>query len=162
MAPLNVNNLMAQVTEALSRQAQSNGKTFVLKAARSLGMIEGDVRLLQTALVCLGSHILRHPVNDTATLSVEAVGEELQISIFGSGDFLNDQDSETLFVPYGRPSQTGTPVGHGVGLALARAVFSMHETPLRLSTVATGTKTLPRFAIEFPRIGAIPVGYDAE
>jgi len=162
IAPMNVSNLLAQVSEALSKQAKSNGKNFVLKAERGLGMIEGDVRLLQAALICLGSHILRHPVNDSATISVELAGEELQISIFGNGDFLSNEDPESLFVPYGRPRQAGTPVGHGVGLALARAIFSMHETPLRLSTVATGTKTLPRFAIEFPRMGAIPVGFDAE
>lgn len=162
MAPFNVNNLLGHVSDALSKQAQGNGKSFVLKAPRGLGMIEGDVRLLQTALVCLGSHILRHPMNAAVNLAVELMGEELQFSIFGTDDFLNDQDPHTLFVPYARPSQAGSPVGHGVGLALARAIFAMHETPLRLSTVSTGTNSVPSFAIEFPRIGAIPVGYDAE
>lgn len=91
------------------------------RAARA--ELDADPRLLGTALFNLGAYLLRKAVNGEVTVQVEM--DEEEVRFVHSAPAEGDVELGSLFEPYARPHDQA-PVGHGVGLALARAVAELH------------------------------------
>ncbi|MEH3107171.1 MAG: HAMP domain-containing sensor histidine kinase [Sphingomonas fennica] len=89
--------------------------------------IEGDRRLLAQALSNLLENILRHtPAGTTAMMSARSTQDGIEITLEDDGPGIDASDAARLFQRFARAEVSRTTDGHGLGLALVRAIAVGH------------------------------------
>ncbi|MBY0300366.1 MULTISPECIES: sensor histidine kinase [Sphingomonas] len=89
--------------------------------------LEGDRRLLAQALSNLLENTLRHtPAGTTATLSARTTHDAIEVTLKDDGPGVSPADAERLFQRFARAETSRTTDGHGLGLALVRAIAVGH------------------------------------
>ncbi|MBV7484878.1 heavy metal sensor histidine kinase [Bordetella sp. BOR01] len=91
--------------------------------------VRADKRLFHRALANLLSNSARHAHADTeVTVSIEARGEYVWISVSDRGDPIPADQQSRLFERFyrGDAARTRSGVHHGLGLSIVRAIASMH------------------------------------
>lgn len=96
--------------------------------------IEGDRRLLAQALSNLLENVLRHtPPGTTATLAATATQDAIEVALEDDGPGVHPADAKRLFQRFARAEASRTTDGHGLGLALVRAIAVGHGGDALLS-----------------------------
>jgi len=96
--------------------------------------VEGDRRLLAQALSNLLENVLRHtPPGTTATLAATATQDAIEVTLEDDGPGVAPADAKRLFQRFARAEASRTTDGHGLGLALVRAVAIGHGGDALLS-----------------------------
>ncbi|MBB3349684.1 ATP-binding protein [Sphingomonas sp. BK069] len=89
--------------------------------------VEGDRRLLAQALSNLLENVLRHtPPGTTATLAATATQDAIEVALEDDGPGVHPADAKRLFQRFARAEASRTTDGHGLGLALVRAIAVGH------------------------------------
>jgi K+-sensing histidine kinase KdpD len=123
--PVLVGEIAREVKAELSWQASTSGKTIEVERSPREPTAHGDPEFLKEALVNLVGFTLRQPANRRAVVKVSAAGGTTRVLVGGDADKIDPADRERIFEPYARPAKQA-PVGHGLGLALARVVVELH------------------------------------
>jgi signal transduction histidine kinase len=124
-APVLLGDIARDVKAELSWQASTSGKTIEIEKAAREPVVHGDPEYLKEALVNLVGFTLRQPANRRALVKVTASGGTTRVLVCGDADKIEPEDRERIFEPYARPAKQA-PVGHGLGLALAKVVVELH------------------------------------
>ncbi len=96
--------------------------------------VEGDRRLLAQALSNLLENVLRHtPPGTTATLAATATQDAIEMTLEDNGPGVPPADARRLFQRFARAEASRTTNGHGLGLALVRAISFGHGGDALLS-----------------------------
>lgn len=125
-ATFDVSELLVEMAETYEPEFDSSGHHLRTDFAAGL-VVLGDWRLIAQAVSNLLENTLRHtPPGTTALLSVECDTEHVAISLTDDGPGATIDDAERLFQRFVRAETSRSRPGHGLGLALVRAVAVGH------------------------------------
>lgn len=102
-------------------------------------VVLGDRHLLCMAFHNLISNAMKY--SDGKPVTVTVAGRTVEVSDQGIG--IPPEDLRHVFEPFYRASNTGTVMGHGVGLALAKAILERHGVKIYMES-KTGKGTTVR------------------
>jgi signal transduction histidine kinase len=150
--PLLLGELAREVKSELDWQASTTGKALELERQPREAAVRGDPDHLKEALVNLVGFVLRQPGNRRVVVKVWSAGGVTRLSVGGDGDRIPPEDREKIFEPYARASKQA-PVGHGLGLALAKVVLDLHGGNIWVDDVPRGGSA---FVLELKSEGGTP------
>jgi K+-sensing histidine kinase KdpD len=113
-----------EVKTELEWHASTTGKTIELERAPREIAVRGDADYLKEAAVNLVHFLLRQSGTHRVAMKVSSGPRASRLSVVADGDPLDAEDREKIFEPYARPLKQA-PVGHGLGLALAKMVVEL-------------------------------------
>jgi len=137
-AELDLSAALADIFEAFQEEAEASG--HVLESAIEPGLVlRGDRALLQQACANLLANALRHtPAGTRVRLGLRRQGSLIVIEVADSGPGVSEEDRGKLATPFLRLEESRNTQGHGLGLALARAVAELHGGRLEFADAAPG------------------------
>ncbi|MDV5825530.1 MULTISPECIES: sensor histidine kinase [Sphingomonadales] len=138
LAPVDLSALLDEMVDTYRPDFEAADRRLV--AAISTGLqVRGDRRLLAQAVSNLLENALRHtPAGTTATLSASGSGEAIDVELADDGPGVPSHEADRLFQRFARAEASRTTAGHGLGLALVRAVAVGHGGDAILSRSTGG------------------------
>lgn len=138
LAWLDLSALLEDMAETYRPDFEASGHILLTNIPTGLH-IEGDRRLLAQALSNLLENALRHtPAGTTAILTAKATRDAIEVMLEDNGPGVPSADAERLFQRFARAETSRTTEGHGLGLALVRAVAIGHNGDALLSSPDRG------------------------
>jgi hypothetical protein len=114
--------------------------------------VRGDRRLLAQAVSNLLENALRHtPAGTTAKLSALASQNAIDIALEDDGPGVAAADATRLFQRFARAEASRTTAGHGLGLALVKAIAIGHGGEALLSRNDDGFGVIIRLPYSLER-----------
>lgn len=130
---IDLSALLEEMVDTYGPDFEASNRRLVSQIATEL-QVRGDRRLLAQALSNLLENALRHtPVGTTARLSSFTHGESIVVELEDDGPGVAAEDAARLFQRFARAETSRTTPGHGLGLALVRAVAVGHGGDAALS-----------------------------
>ena len=124
-SPLLLSELAREVKDELEWHATTAGKTIEVERAVREVPARGDGDYLKEAAINLVHFVLRQPGTRQVLIKISSAGGNSRLAVVGDGEKIDPEDREKIFEPYARPAKQA-PVGHGLGLALAKLVVELH------------------------------------
>jgi K+-sensing histidine kinase KdpD len=145
-------DIAEKAKSAIEASTGSRNKTIAIEAASNAQPVQGDPAYLQDALANLIAHVLRQPVNRQCRVQISCAGGLTRASVGGDRDRVPVDQRTRIFEPY---SQVGkhVPIGHGLGLALAKVIIEVHGGTIWVEDIPRGGSA---FVIELPSSGPPP------
>jgi two-component system sensor histidine kinase KdpD len=113
--------VLARLRETLSAHAVR------VEVAPDLPLVRADPILIEQVLANLLENAARHtPAGTEITVSATRGGNEVVISVEDRGPGLPDGDPEQLFAKFHRGARESSIAGVGLGLAICRAIVTLH------------------------------------
>jgi signal transduction histidine kinase len=145
-AAIDLSALLDDMADTYRPDFEATGHYLETDVAPGL-RIEGDRRLLAQALSNLLENTLRHtPAGTTATLSARTTRDAIEVTLKDDGPSVSPADAERLFQRFTRAEASRTTDGHGLGLALVRAIAVGHGGNAILSESGSGFGVTIRLA----------------
>ena len=121
-------------------EAVSEGRCEV--ACRADFTVMGDSNLLSMAFHNLVNNAVKYSDGKPVHITID----DHRVSISDQGIGIPSEDLPHVFEPFFRASNTGSVMGHGVGLALAKAILEKHNARIKvLSKQGEGTTIVALF-----------------
>ena len=137
--PLDLGAIAAE--SILVREAEARRRDVQIDAALAEAPSKGDPRLVESLIANLIDNAIRHNVpggrvDVTTTRSADAAS----ITVRNTGPVIPPGEVERLFVPFQRlPGQRiRHPEGHGLGLAIVRAIATAHDATVTAQAPDSG------------------------
>jgi K+-sensing histidine kinase KdpD len=142
-------DLAERAKSVIESSTGTHNKTIVVDAAANLQPVQGDPDYLQEALTNLIDHVLRQPGNRQCRIHISCAGGLTHARVGGDHDRIPTDQRARIFEPY---SQAGkhVPIGHGLGLALAKLIVDVHGGTIWVEDIPRGGSA---FVIELPSSG---------
>ena len=130
-----LNDLNVVITEVIG-QFESNG--ISIKASQSpLPFVSFKRLAIKRMLGNLVNNAIRHGRQPIEIVSgVE--NQEIRISVYDSGDGVNENEIKQLFQPFARGDEARGTLGSGLGLAIVRKIAEMHHGRVELKNRPQG------------------------
>jgi signal transduction histidine kinase len=144
-----LSDLAEKAKKAVESSAKARNKSIVIEAASSLQPVQGDSDYLAEAMVNLIAHVLRQPGNRQCRVRLSCAGGLNHASVAGDHDRIPEDHRKRIFEPYSQGGKQ-VPVGHGLGLALSKAIVEVHGGTIWVEDVPHGGSA---FVIELPSSG---------
>jgi K+-sensing histidine kinase KdpD len=123
--PVPLSEVAAEVKAELDWHASTTGKTIVIERGARETPVRGDADYLKEAAINVVHFVLRQTGTRQVSIKISSAGGATRVMVTGDGEKIAAEDREKIFEPYARPSKQA-PVGHGLGLALAKMVVELH------------------------------------
>jgi len=137
--PVDLSELVAEVAEVYAALADERGIAFVVEIETGVSML-GVQRLLAQAIANLLDNALKFtPTGGRVGLRLRHAEQGWQLQIDDSGPGIPEAERERVFERFVRLPATEALPGHGLGLALVRAVVRAHGIQLRLGDQVSGS-----------------------
>jgi two-component system sensor histidine kinase KdpD len=135
------------------------GHRVVVQIPRDLPLVRFDAVLIERVLVNLLENVSKYtPAGSTVTLSAEATGGQLSVTVADDGPGLPVGREEAVFQKFTRGERESATPGVGLGLAICRAIIESHHGKIsaaqRPGGGATFTFTLPLGTPPLPAVEA--------
>src|SRR5206468_10500328 len=105
--------------------ASTSGRTIAIERSGREAPVRGDADYLKEAAVHLVHFVLRQAGTRKVLIKIAPAGGAMRLLVISDGEKIDPEDRDKIFEPYARPSKQA-PVGHGLGLALAKMVVELH------------------------------------
>jgi signal transduction histidine kinase len=125
--PFDLAELTGQVAE--QRRAEAGRLGVRVETALSAAPATGDPSLIESLVANLVDNALRHNgPGGWAEVSTSMTAGQVRIRVCNSGPVIPPGDVDRLFQPFQRlgRERTGSAGGHGLGLAIVRAIADAH------------------------------------
>lgn len=133
LGAVDLSALLEDMAETYRPDFEAAGHTLTIDVMPGLH-IEGDRRLLAQALSNLLENTLRHtPAGTAAKLSAKVSHDAIEVTLEDNGPGVPLVDAKRLFQRFARAEASRTTDGHGLGLALVRAIAVGHGGDALLS-----------------------------
>ena len=138
LGTVDLSALLEDMAETYRPDFEAAGHALTVDIVRGLH-IEGDRRLLAQALSNLLENTLRHtPAGTAAMLSARLLQDGIEVTLEDDGPGVSPADAGRLFQRFARTEVSRTTDGHGLGLALVRAVAIGHGGDAALTRPESG------------------------
>ncbi|ODN70537.1 sensor histidine kinase [Methylobrevis pamukkalensis] len=155
-AAVDLSTLAADMAEVYEPVAEETGHHLALRIEPHVGIV-GDRALVQQILANLVENALRHtPAGTTVTVEVTTRGGRPVLGVADDGPGVPADMREEVQKPFRRLETARSTSGSGLGLALVKAVATLHEADLLLGDGAPGL----RAEIVFPEPASRPGAAD--
>jgi two-component system OmpR family sensor kinase len=147
--PTDLDRLVGDAVDRLHRRCEEKGLTVERALAAGHSGVPLDARLAGRVVGHVLENAIRHsPHGGRVRVSTALADGSARLAVEDSGTGLSPQDLMHLFEPFyrGDPARPRA-TGHGLGLALVRAVVDLHGGRIRAGNGPGGGA---RFEIEFP------------
>lgn len=124
-----------------ARQSEASERDVSLEASCVSAPVFGDRRLVSILVGNLVDNAVRHNVaGGHVTVRTSQSGRGTTVAVSNSGPVVDDEDMANLCEPFTRSGTTRRlrGDGHGLGLAIVRAVADAHHAELRLRSRSHG------------------------
>lgn len=142
-ADVDFGRVVEDAARSVEVDAVDRGVVLAVRAARDLPPVAGDEGALRSAVQNLiGNAVKYSPDGATVAVDVEAVGDELRLTVADRGLGIDAADLPHIFKPFyrGRRAVDAQIRGTGVGLSVVRHVVDAHLGNVRVeSRVGEGT-----------------------
>jgi signal transduction histidine kinase len=137
-ASVDLSAALADVAEAFQPEAETSGHHLGTEIAQGIAM-QGDRALLQQAVSNLLANALNHtPSGTRVRLGLFRAGPRITIEVADNGPGVAAESRAKLGTPFLRLEESRNGGGHGLGLALARAVAELHGGRLAFADASPG------------------------
>ena len=145
-------DLAEKAKSVIESSTGTRNKTIAIEAAANLQPVQGDPDYLQEAIANLIAHVLRQPGNRQCQILISCAGGLAHVRVGGDHERIPADQRQRIFEPY---SQMGkhVPVGHGLGLALARLIVEVHGGTIWVEDIPRSGSA---FVVELPSSGPSP------
>jgi K+-sensing histidine kinase KdpD len=151
-SPVLLSDVAREARTELEWHASATGKILALERAVREISVRGDADYLKEAAVGVLHFVLRQAGTRQVSIKVVSSGGASRMCVTGDGEKVNPDDREKIFEPYASPSKQA-PVGHGLGLALAKLVVELHGGSIWVEDAPKGGST---FVMELKPEGESP------
>ncbi|MGF1615111.1 MAG: sensor histidine kinase, partial [Gammaproteobacteria bacterium] len=143
--------LLQDAFDTVARSAKRDDLHFKFEVTQGLGAVNVDKDLMRVAINNLLTNAIKYNrPGGQVVLQAEDTDDALILSVIDTGIGISDDDRGRLFHKFyrsGRP-EVQAKSGHGLGLALAHEIVTLHQGELRVdSTLDVGS----RFTIVLPK-----------
>lgn len=129
---LDLSTLLEKIAESYRPDFEDSGRSLHVVLAQGME-VEGERRLLNQALANLLDNALRHtPPGTAVTISGEQVKEGAKVTVADDGPGVPVQQRVRLFDRFARAEAARSTPGHGLGLAMVRAIAVAHGGDARI------------------------------
>jgi hypothetical protein len=147
MAPLDLTQLVGDVTELYAPVAEEKGVTLAASPS-GLVTIEGNRSLISQALANLIDNAIKYtPEGGHVSVALAETPAGVDLSVTDSGLGIPEAERVRVLERFVRLESSRNSPGTGLGLSLVAAVARMHEAQLTLSDNRPGLKV----TLSFPR-----------
>lgn len=147
LTAIDLSALLEEMGETYGPDFDAGGRKLVTSIAAGL-QVRGDRRLLAQAISNLLENALRHtPEGTIATLSARRSQSAIDVTVEDDGPGVPDADANRLFQRFARAEASRTTTGHGLGLALVKAIAIGHGGDALLAHREDGFGVAIRFPI---------------
>jgi signal transduction histidine kinase/uncharacterized protein YneF (UPF0154 family) len=130
---VNLSDIVAAVTGALSPVAEEQGKTIRADIDPDV-TLTGDKELLtQLAFNLLDNAILHTPGNTRINVSLRSSGTQIGLTVADNGRGIAEAYHQRVFQRFYRLEQSRTTPGNGLGLSIVAAIADLHGGTITLS-----------------------------
>lgn len=132
--PFAIGEAIGDLLDTYRPDAEASGHVLIDAIDRGIVFV-GDRRLLQQLVSNLLDNALRHtPGGTTVRVSLRGDDEGVHVSVADDGPGVDPEDAERLFQRFSRAERSRSSSGHGLGLALVRAIAGAHHGTASLTT----------------------------
>ena len=145
--PVDAAALVEEAIELIAPMAQTR-RIGIANTVRDAAVLADGGRLRQVLLNLLSNAVKYNRETGAITISSQAVGERVSITVADTGPGISERDLPRLFQPFERLGvQTGEIEGTGIGLAISRGLVDMMGGTIDVTSVlGEGT----RFTVTLP------------
>ncbi|MCW3050905.1 MAG: Alginate biosynthesis sensor protein KinB [Chthonomonadales bacterium] len=123
--------LVKAAVEAVATQAERQGLTLRIEVSPRLRAVRADAAQIQRVLLNLLNNAIRHtPSGGTITVSVSAVGKQVQFTVKDTGSGIPAEYLPHIFDRFVQVPGA-TQGGAGLGLAIAKTIIEAHGGTIR-------------------------------
>jgi signal transduction histidine kinase len=137
--PIDLAEIAAEVVR--SRRPEAEQRAVQIDTALAAAPATGDRRLVESLAANLVDNAVRHNVRGgRVEVATGAAGAVTRLRVGNTGPVVGPDELGRLFEPFRRRNgeRTGHPDGHGLGLAIVRAIATAHRAGLELHARADG------------------------
>jgi len=146
--PVDLNRIAETVFEAFEPDAEESGHNLGLFLALAPVEVSGDRDLIMQMVANLVENALRHcPAGSQIDVGVGTSGGETSLWVSDTGDGITAADADKVFRRFYRGEQNRTSPGHGLGLAMVKAIADLHEAKVTMSDNRPGLRMTVTFAL---------------
>jgi K+-sensing histidine kinase KdpD len=145
-------DLAEKAKTVIESSTPTRHKSIAIEAAANAQPVQGDPDYLQEALANLIAHVLRQPGNHQCQIRISCAGGLTRASVGGDHDRIPMDQRARIFEPYSQANKH-VPIGHGLGLALAKLIVEVHGGTIWVEDIPRGGSA---FVIELPSSGPSP------
>lgn len=126
LASVDLSALLEEMADTYRPDFEAGGHRLSTNISAGLQIL-GDRRLLAQAISNLLENALRHtPLGTTVELAAIRAADAIEVTIEDDGPGVPPADAQRLFQRFARAEVSRTTAGHGLGLALVRAIAMRH------------------------------------
>jgi signal transduction histidine kinase len=137
--PLDLGVIAAEAV--LVRRPEAERRGVRIDTALAQAPTAGDGRLVESLVANLVDNAIRHNLADGHVSVTTSLSEHgARITVTNTGPVIPDDEVDRLFVPFQRlhTERTRHPDGHGLGLAIVRAIATTHRAVLTAKALESG------------------------
>jgi len=155
-APVNLNDVVDQVTAALAPRAEANGLRLTVHCENELPSVRGEFNQLAQVATNLIANAIKYTANGRIEVSTGLEGEGLYLRVQDTGMGITPDDLPHLFERFYRGERAGQSQisGSGLGLSIVKEIVDLHGGEIQVeSEVGKGsafTVRLPLWKGELP------------
>jgi Signal transduction histidine kinase len=142
-------DLAERAKAVIESSTGTHNKTIAVEGAANVQPVQGDPDYLQEAFANLIDHVLRQPGNRQCRIQISCAGGLTHARVGGDHDRIPMDQRTRIFEPYSQASKH-VPIGHGLGLALAKLIVDVHGGTIWIEDIPRGGSA---FVIELPSSG---------
>lgn len=144
LEPLNIGDLIEDMAIRLSSRIQTEGIVLKTEYADRIGLVNGDINLLERALSNLIDNAIR-VLSSEGQITIAAVpidSQKIRVSVSDNGPGISDKDQARIFEAFYQTSEHREHRGSaGLGLAIVKRVADLHGTTVGLKSTLGGGST---------------------
>jgi signal transduction histidine kinase len=137
--PLDLAAITAEVI--LVRRSEAQRRDVTVHVALAEAPAAGDPQLIESLVANLIDNAIRHNVpGGRVDVTTSRWVDGASMTVRNTGPMIPPSEVDRLFVPFQRlsPQRTRHPDGHGLGLAIVRAITTAHRAVLTTQALRSG------------------------
>jgi signal transduction histidine kinase len=148
-APVDLRQMVSELSEVYAAQAEQAGKEFSLLAPEHMVLVLGNEGQLRQAVGNLIDNALKFtPPGGSIVVGLDSSEDQIRVSVEDTGIGVPAEDLDQLFKRFHRGRNAAAYPGSGLGLAIVQTIAEAHQGGVTAENRSTGGA---KFTLQLPR-----------